>query len=199
MQKHINNNLYPKVFVFSVVLFVGITVIQLFAVLFMEYLSPGEIKSMDQNLSLIHLVFLSWFNFVFCIIIYYVFEFIIEKRKIKNASFSFVNRSILQTLAGITIVLVILAVYIGIYLGAHSITVQIQKPEKVYLIVLFALFSAVSEELVIRGYLLGIFVRSNQKFVGVLVSSILFALLHIFNPQINTLEVLNLLLNLQIN
>lgn len=194
MQSKKDNNLYAKAFLFSIVLFIGLFVIQLFAVLFMEYLSPGEIKSLDQNLSLIHLVFLSWFNFVFCIILYYVFEFVIEKRKLNNITFSFLNRSIIQTSVGIALVLVIITIYLGIYLGTGSVKIQFQNPEKVYLIILFALFFAISEELVFRGYLLGIFIRNNQKFIGILVSSILFTLVHIFNPQINALAIFTIFL-----
>lgn len=192
--KNLKNELYAKAFLFSICLFIGLFVIQLFAFLFMEYLSPGEIELMDQKLSLIHLVFLSWFNFLFCIILYYVFEFLIEKRKLGDLSFSFVNRSLYQALAGIFIVFVITAIYLGIYLGTGSAIIYFQKPEKVYLIVLFAMFSAISEELVFRGYLLGIFVRNNHNSTGILISSALFALLHVFNPQIDVFTIFTIFL-----
>lgn len=188
------NEWYTKAFLFIVILFIGLFLTQLFASLLMEYLSPGEIKSMAEKTEMIHLVFISWFNFVFCIVVYSVFEFGVDKRKLHLNSFLFYKRSMLQFLFGILAVFLIVAVVLGIFLGTGSVTVEFRKPEQVYLIILMALFSAVAEELIFRDYLLGIFIRKNQKLIGMVLSSLLFALGHVFNPQADALELFTIFL-----
>ena len=186
-----NSELYGKTLLFSIFLFIGIFLGQLMATLLMEYLSPGEIDNIQSNLSLIHLVFLTWFSFVFCIALYFLFVFVLEKRKIESLNIVFSYRSLLQMFVAIFAVVVLDFVYLAILKGSGFVIITFQRPENVYLIVLFAFFSAIYEELVFRGYLLQNFLRSKRKITGILVSSLLFAVLHVFNPNMNVLTLLN--------
>ena len=59
----------------------------------------------------------------------------------------------------------------------------------------FFLLVAVFEEILMRGYILGRLLHTRMnKFLSLFISSALFALLHIFNPEIDFLPMLNLLL-----
>ena len=59
----------------------------------------------------------------------------------------------------------------------------------------FFLLVALFEEILMRGYILGRLLHTRMnKFLSLFISSALFALLHIFNPEIDFLPMLNLLL-----
>ena len=58
----------------------------------------------------------------------------------------------------------------------------------------FFLLVALFEEILMRGYILGRLLHTRMnKFLSLFISSALFALLHIFNPEIDFLPMLNLL------
>lgn len=60
---------------------------------------------------------------------------------------------------------------------------------------LFYLLVALTEEIMMRGYVLGRLLHTRMnKFLALFISSVLFALLHIFNPNIAFLPMLNLVL-----
>ena len=60
------------------------------------------------------------------------------------------------------------------------------------------LFAAVTEEIVFRGTLLNLFVKKNRKYLGLIISSVLFGALHMANvfagQEIDFLIILNLIL-----
>lgn len=59
----------------------------------------------------------------------------------------------------------------------------------------FFVIVAFTEEIMIRGYILGQLLRTRMnKFLSLFISSVLFALLHIFNPNVAFLPMLNLVL-----
>ena len=51
-----------------------------------------------------------------------------------------------------------------------------------------------TEEILVRGYILNNLLTSMNKYFALLISSAIFALLHLFNPHISTLSFLNLFL-----
>ena len=60
---------------------------------------------------------------------------------------------------------------------------------------MFFLLVAVFEEILMRGYILGRLLHTRlNKFLSLFISASLFAFLHIFNPEINALPMINLLL-----
>lgn len=59
--------------------------------------------------------------------------------------------------------------------------------------ILFILVS-VSEELVCRGYMLGSLMKVTNRFSALIISSLLFAMMHLFNPNLGFLPMLNLFL-----
>lgn len=60
---------------------------------------------------------------------------------------------------------------------------------------LFFVLVAFAEEIMVRGYVLGCLLRAGMnRFLALVMSSLLFALLHLFNPAISFLPMLNLVL-----
>lgn len=53
---------------------------------------------------------------------------------------------------------------------------------------------SLSEELLVRGYILRNFMQSFNKYTALVLSAILFAILHVFNPNISPVGILNLFL-----
>lgn len=84
---------------------------------------------------------------------------------------------------------------LSLLLGEVEITGFRFKPEDLLCSWVFFLFVALFEEVLMRGYILGhlLYTRMN-KFLSLLLSAALFAVLHIFNPGIDFLPLLNLLL-----
>jgi len=54
--------------------------------------------------------------------------------------------------------------------------------------------SAFSEELVFRGFILGRLLSTNNRYVALLVSSVLFSLFHINNPDVSAIAIINIFL-----
>lgn len=65
--------------------------------------------------------------------------------------------------------------------------------ELFYVSLLFISVS-LSEEILIRGYVLSNFMDSSNKYIALLISSFLFALMHGLNPNITTIGMINLFL-----
>lgn len=60
---------------------------------------------------------------------------------------------------------------------------------------LFFVLVAFAEEIMVRGYILGCLLRTGMnRFLALAISSVIFALLHVFNPSIAFLPMLNLVL-----
>ena len=64
---------------------------------------------------------------------------------------------------------------------------------------LFFAMVAIVEETMMRGYVLGRLLRTRlNKFISLLISSLLFALLHLMNPNVAFLPMLNLVFSLRL-
>ena len=60
-------------------------------------------------------------------------------------------------------------------------------------IVFFILISLI-EEVLCRGYILGQLLETSNKYIALIISSIIFTALHSFNPNMGTIPILNLFL-----
>ncbi len=147
------------------------------------------------NVSLYYMVM----NLIFAILII-LFSIIwvkyIEKVDIKSRLGLFENNKIKSYLKGSIlgfITLLIIIIFIVIFtkstIGLSNIVV---KPLILYLI--FFIFQGASEEFIIRGILLPLISKRYGIYAGVIISSSIFAILHLFNPGITIVSVLNLFL-----
>ena len=107
------------------------------------------------------------------------------------------NRSYLRDLAagvlcGITL---ISAIFLAI-LGYGGLTViSLQTPSVSFLMLTVAMILvAVNEELLVRGYLLGNLMTSTNKYVALLLSSLIFSIFHLLNPNSSSIGLINIVL-----
>lgn len=56
-------------------------------------------------------------------------------------------------------------------------------------------FIAISEEILIRGYILGNLLKCMDKYLSLVISSIIFSAMHAFNPNMNAISYVNLFLS----
>ena len=93
------------------------------------------------------------------------------------------------------ILLYLLGFGISVVLGEIEVTGFQFKPLDLLGSWVFFLLVALFEEILMRGYILGRLLHTNMnKFLALFISSALFAFMHIFNPEIAFLPMLNLLL-----
>lgn len=80
-------------------------------------------------------------------------------------------------------------------LGEIEVTGFVFKPMDLLMSLVFFLLVAFFEEIMMRGYILGRLLHTRMnKFLSLFISSALFALMHIFNPEIDFMPMLNLML-----
>jgi len=73
------------------------------------------------------------------------------------------------------------------------IKIDFQPVELFYTILLFFIV-AVMEELLVRGYILNTLMQSLNKYWALLISAVIFAALHLANPNLNLFSFINLIL-----
>ncbi len=126
----------------------------------------------------------------------FLFWTLIQKRKFKEiglkCSFNDFKNGFWGFLTGI--ILIALIVFVLLLTGNVKINyIGIQWQYLKYYLFLFLLV-AFNEELVSRGFLLGNLSRLMNKYVAVFIVALLFSLAHFFNPNINLMGKLNILI-----
>lgn len=99
--------------------------------------------------------------------------------------------------AGFGFAAVVYAVGFGVslLLGAIEVAEVVLNPLFLLESLLFFLMVSVAEELAVRGFILGRMLDAGiNRFLALLLSSIIFALLHLFNPHLELIPFLNLVL-----
>lgn len=93
------------------------------------------------------------------------------------------------------IVFYLLGFGLSLALGEVKVTGVQFEPEPLLGTWIFCLLVALAEEIMVRGYILGRLLHTRlNKFLSLFISAVLFALLHIFNPNVAFLPMLNLVL-----
>ena len=120
----------------------------------------------------------------------------VEARHPGVVGYIFVEASmLLAVLTAAVILLYLLGFGISVVLGEIEVTGFQFKPLDLLGSWVFFLLVALFEEILMRGYILGRLLHTNMnKFLALFISSALFAFMHIFNPEIAFLPMLNLLL-----
>lgn len=78
------------------------------------------------------------------------------------------------------------------YVGSYRVGVKAFIP--VFITLIGWIVQGASEEIMIRGWLLNIISRRYNFVVGVIITSTLFGFLHIFNPNVSKLAIINIIL-----
>jgi membrane protease YdiL (CAAX protease family) len=124
-----------------------------------------------------------------------------EKLRLKHLGLNLDKKAFVSALGGIFIgfaaisLTAIIAGVLGNYTLEKNTTAGIDA-KCLNALLLGAIFfiAAAWEEILFRGYILQTMVRSNQPIAGILISSILFAAIHLLNPNPGIISTLNTLL-----
>ncbi len=119
---------------------------------------------------------------------------ILDRRPFSDLGFGWRGKDILY---GLLVVLAIYGVGFSVSVGMGVVTVTGFHPNAGDLAWSFVFFTLVSltEEIMVRGYVLGRLLHTRlNKFVSLGFSSLLFSLMHVFNPNVAFLPLLNIFL-----
>ena len=149
------------------------------------------IKDITINQALI----IQLFALLVSIIAVFTFRKFVDLRTIKSLGFSITKR-ISDIFLGLIVALLIIGggslfLYIKGYIDLSNITVNSSN-----LLLSFLLFTAVSlsEEILFRGYILNNLLSTMNKYFALIISSVLFALMHSLNFNLSLLALINLFL-----
>jgi membrane protease YdiL (CAAX protease family) len=125
----------------------------------------------------------------------------VMRRWIDRASFvslglslnrAYVRDLIAGVFCGIALISAIFLVVLG---GGGLSVVSVQLPSLSFVMLTIAMILvAINEELYVRGYLLTNLMASTNKYVALLLSSLIFSLFHLFNPNSSTVGLVNIVL-----
>ena len=174
--------------------FIIMTGIFQFLVMMIIHVSVNDILAII-SISLKQKVILNAIGLIPLALIIYTFRKFLDKRSIYSMGFSIKNRTrdifagflmaAILFIFGSFILVEINAIgltYIGFDLGAFLLS-----------LVLFTIV-ALNEEILMRGYILNNLMGSTNKYLALLISAVIFSVLHGLNPNISFLSFINLLL-----
>lgn len=129
------------------------------------------------------------------IILYILYAKIFEKRKITTLGFIKKNMPV-SYLMGIGIAILLMGFAAGFCVITGAMTIKAEGMSAVSLLIYISgwLIQGLSEEVMCRGFLMTSIARRYSVTLGVIINSVLFAVLHLGNPGITALAFANLCL-----
>lgn len=158
------------------------------------YLIAGlDVKSLNDAATTEQSTIISFFSLLGTLLVIWLFTHYVDKIKFKEVGFK--NRNVLkESLIGFIVGAG--AVCIGFLLLVTTkeiIPISFDfNLTKLLLIVSLFLFVAISEEILVRGYILRNLMVSFNRYVALVVSALIFALLHGLNPNVNIISLISL-------
>lgn len=177
----------PYLFVTAVSQFIA------FAFLDLDPLHSFE-NVMEQMSSFQHFI-VSLFGLIGTLIVIYLFRVKLDEKTFFSLGFS-LKKAKKDILLGLGLGLLPMLFSFLLFLNLDMIEIvefNFIGLELFYVGLLFISVS-LSEEILIRGYVLSNFMDSSNKYIALLISSFLFALMHGLNPNITTIGMINLFL-----
>lgn len=155
-------------------------------------IAPADFKLEQSSLNQLTM---SAFSLLGTTLVVWLFVRFVEKNKFINIGLSLKSRQA-ELLQGILAGTIIMGLGFVFLAAAKELTFVRFIFNLRELAITIALFSVVSltEEVFLRGYVLRNLMASFNKYVALLISAILFSLMHAFNPNVNTLGLVNILL-----
>lgn len=125
--------------------------------------------------------------------VYFTWQ-MIDKKPFVSLGFAFNSKSFLSGTVG-GIVLILLITTLMILLGAVSIKSSIASSLQVGALLILYILVGITEEVLVRGYILNNLMDSFNNYVALVVSSIFFGLLHGLNSHVSWVGLLNITLS----
>ena len=164
------------------------------------FLALRNIPLFSNNKDLLSLL-ITLFSFVFISLLVFFRVKVIEKRSLSSIGFN-KNNWLKKYSLGFLIGLAMMSIIVLILLPFGYITVDKNPIQPVgvsaiasVLVILFGwIIQGATEEIVTRGWLLNVLSTKYNIGVGLLISSTLFGLMHLTNPNVNYIAVINIIL-----
>lgn len=154
-----------------------------------DYDDLSKSKTSEQQL------IIQFFSFIGTSIVVWFFVKYVDKEKFIDIGFRFKNR-INEFWTGLLIGFIIMLIGFGLLVLLDEIKFQeiaINFKEISFSIALFILVS-LTEEILYRGYVLRNLMYSFDKYIALIISSIIFSTMHGLNPNVDTIGFLNIFL-----
>ena len=164
------------------------------------YLALLNVPLFFNNQNLLSLL-ITLFSFAFISLLIFFRVKVIEKRSLSSIGFN-KNNWLKKYSLGFLIGLVMMSIIVLILLSFGYITVEKNPIQLVgisaissILVILFGwIIQGATEEILTRGWLLNVLSTKYNIGVGLLISSTLFGLMHLTNPNVNYIAVINIIL-----
>lgn len=164
------------------------------------FLALKNIPLFSNNKDLLSLL-ITLFSFVFISLLVFFRVKVIEKRSLSSIGFN-KNNWLKKYSLGFLIGLAMMSIIVLILFPFGYITVEknpiqpvgISAIASVLVILLGWIIQGATEEIVTRGWLLNVLSTKYNIGVGLLISSTLFGLMHLTNPNVNYIAVINIIL-----
>ena len=162
-----------------------------FALLDLDLLHSFE-NVMEQMSSYQHFI-VSIFGLIGTLFIIYLFRAKLDQKTFFSLGFS-LEKTKKDILVGLGLGLLPMLFLFLLFINLDWIEIVELNFVGLEILIIGLLFVSVSltEEILIRGYVLNNFMDSSNKYIALFISSLLFALMHGFNPHITTVGIINL-------
>jgi len=192
--------IYKKIFIFILMwLFIGqmLPIIPIAILMIFFKLKPTDLMLLATNpagFSLNHLFFISIFILIGTILTYYLVRIKIDKKQLNNFGYDikkgYAKNSILGFFTGM------LFITIGFVIMILTDVLSVQSIGSTFFqqifYILFFVVMAANEEIMFRGYILETLLETESKVKALIISSVIFAVLHCLNPNLTWVSVLNI-------
>lgn len=140
-------------------------------------------------------VIISLFSLLGTLLVIWVFMKYLDKEKFINLGFNTKNR-LNEFIIGIVIGAIIMTFgyLLLLFLGEITFQKTIFDFKEIILSILLFTIVALMEEILLRGYILRNLMVSFNNYVALFISSIIFASIHAFNPNIDLFSMINIFL-----
>ncbi|WP_053002606.1 CPBP family intramembrane glutamic endopeptidase [Kordia jejudonensis] len=134
-------------------------------------------------------------QFIGTLVSTWLFTKYIDKVSLVSIGFQLKNRG-KDIIFGIGLGFAVMAIAYFVLLSLNEIalvSISVHAKGIIYSMIFFILVSLI-EEILCRGYVLGLLLTKLNKYVALMISAVIFTALHSFNPNMGTIPILNLFL-----
>lgn len=182
------NSGWQNVFIIIFPFFIVVGIFQIIGLVVADF----DFESID-SLSSMQILIISVFNLSGTLLALWFVMRIIDKEKFINLGFAVKNR-LKDFFSGIGSAVLITSINFFTLLFINEISFQrvVFSIKNIGLLLIGFLFMSIAEEVFFRGYVLRNFMSSFNKYIALVLSSLLFAFIHAFSPHISLLSFFNI-------
>ena len=151
-----------------------------------------DIENINGEISTINQLTISCFELLGTFLILFIFMKFVDKEKFINLGFH-TNERFSEFYLGVVLGAILILIGYFILMGLNQIKFEkiVFNPFELISSILLFFIVAIVEETLFRGYVLRNLMISANKYVALIISSLLFTIMHGFNPNIQYLGVVN--------